>query len=111
MAQIRERDHRAFGLMINASLPAGEWFIPWVRDMSYAVVALTKMGHREEAKTALNAYYNAGPIGTLQAEVRGIPYQISLTRYFGDGSEETDPVRRNLLPSRQTQTSQRPRGR
>jgi hypothetical protein len=89
MGQIRERDHRAFGL-INASLPAGEWFIPWVRDMSYAVVALTKMGHREEAKAGLNAYYNAGPIGTQQAELRGIPYQISLTRYFGDGSEETD---------------------
>ena len=89
MGQIRERNHRAFGF-INASLPAGEFFIPWVRDMSYAVVALTKMGHREEAKAGLNAYYNAGPIGTLQAEVRGVPYQISLTRYFGDGSEETD---------------------
>jgi hypothetical protein len=86
MGQIRERNHRAFGF-INASLPAGEFFIPWVRDMSYAVVALTKMGHREEAKAGLNAYYNAGPIGTLQAAVRGVPYQISLTRYFGDGSE------------------------
>jgi hypothetical protein len=89
MGQIRERDHRAFGL-INASLPAGEFFIPFVRDMSYAVVALTKMGHREEAKAGLDAYYNAGPIGNLQAQVRRVPYQISLTRYFGDGSEETD---------------------
>jgi hypothetical protein len=89
MGQIRERDHRAYGL-INASLPAGEFYIPFVRDMSYAVVALTKMGHREEAKAGLNAYYNAGPIGNLQAQVRGVPYQISLTRYFGDGSEEND---------------------
>jgi len=89
MGQIRERDHRAFGL-IAASLPAGEFFIPFVRDMSYAVVALAKMGHREEAKAGLNAYYNAGPIGNLQAQVRDQPYQISLTRYFGDGSEEND---------------------
>jgi hypothetical protein len=98
MGQIRERDRRAFGL-INASL-TGEFLIPWVRDMSYAVVALTKMGHREEAKAGLNAYYNAGPIGTLQAEAR-VPYQISLTRYFGDGSEETDydnsdPTKQNI---------------
>src|SRR5262249_899115 len=99
MGQIRERNHRAFGL-INASL-IGEFLIPFVRDMSYAVVALTKMGHREEAKAGLNAYYNARPIGTLQAEVGGGPYQISLTRYFGDGSEETDyedhdPTKQNI---------------
>lgn len=90
MAQNREINlshRRAHGLIL-ASLPEGMWFVSWVRDMAYAVMALIRMGHQEEARMALEAYFNAGPIGRMQQDVRGYPYQISVVRYFGDGSEE-----------------------
>lgn len=75
------------GLMV-ASLPDGVWFTPWVRDMAWATVALAKMGHREEARAALLAYFNARPTGKMRAETAGADYQISVVRYFGDGTEE-----------------------
>ena len=75
------------GLMV-ASLPDGVWFTPWVRDMAWATVALAKMGHREEARAALLAYFNARPTGKMRAETAGADYQISVVRYFGDGAEE-----------------------
>jgi GH15 family glucan-1,4-alpha-glucosidase len=34
------------------------------------------------------AYFNARPTGKLRAETAGADYQISVVRYFGDGSEE-----------------------
>jgi GH15 family glucan-1,4-alpha-glucosidase len=46
------------------------------------------MGHRDEARAALMAYLNARPTGKMRAETRGADYQISVVRYFGDGSEE-----------------------
>jgi GH15 family glucan-1,4-alpha-glucosidase len=64
------------------------WFTPWVRDMAYATVALARMGHRQEARAALLAYFNAQPTGKMRAETQGADYQISVVRYFGDGSEE-----------------------
>jgi hypothetical protein len=92
MAQIQEpnrSDRHAHGLIL-ASLPAGEWFIPWVRDMAYATVALVRMGHQEEAREALKAYLEAQPVGRVPELTRNIPYQVSTVRYFGDGSEEAD---------------------
>ncbi len=61
---------------------------PWVRDMAYATSALIQMGHRQEARWAVEAYLNARPIGKMQNQVGGKPYQVSVVRYFGDGSEE-----------------------
>lgn len=88
MAQVREAGP-ARGLVL-ASLPDGEWFIPWVRDMAYAVVALTRMGHPSEARLGISAWMNARPVGVERKHVRDQDYQVSLVRYFGDGSEECD---------------------
>jgi MYXO-CTERM domain-containing protein len=73
---------------ILASLPPGNWNISWVRDMAYACVALSRSGHTDEAKRAIEFQLNADS-GKYQEYV-GHPYQISITRYFGDGVEETD---------------------
>ena len=90
IAQCREpnREGRYGNGLIVASLPDGVWFTPWVRDMAYATVALARMGHREEARAAVLAYFNARPTGKMQAETAGAEYQISVVRYFGDGAEE-----------------------
>jgi GH15 family glucan-1,4-alpha-glucosidase len=90
MAQSREpnRPDRYGNGLVVASLPDGVWFTPWVRDMAYAAVALARMGHREEARAALLAYFNARPTGKMREQTRGADYQISVVRYFGDGSEE-----------------------
>jgi GH15 family glucan-1,4-alpha-glucosidase len=74
--------------LIVASLPDGVWFTPWVRDMAYATVALGRMGHRDEARAAVLAYFNARPTGKMKPQTRGADYQISVVRYFGDGEEE-----------------------
>jgi Glycosyl hydrolases family 15 len=90
IAQSREPNRRGRngnGLIV-ASLPDGVWFTPWVRDMAYATVALARMGHREEARAALLAYFNARPTGKMRAETGGADYQVSVVRYFGDGEEE-----------------------
>lgn len=90
IAQSREpnRPGRYNNGLIVASLPDGVWFTPWVRDMAWASVALAKMGHRAEARAALLAYFNARPTGKMRVETSGADYQISVVRYFGDGSEE-----------------------
>ncbi|MCD6498282.1 MAG: hypothetical protein J7M25_08310 [Deltaproteobacteria bacterium] len=86
MAQVREPG-RGFG-QILASLPPGNWNIAWVRDMCYAAVALARSGHPQEAWDALTFMLNADS-GHYQEQV-GHPYLISVTRYFGNGAEESD---------------------
>jgi MYXO-CTERM domain-containing protein len=86
MGQVREPG-KSDG-QILASLPPGMWNISWVRDMAYAVVALARSGHPAEAKRAIEFQLGADS-GKYQDYV-GRPYQISITRYFGDGVEETD---------------------
>jgi hypothetical protein len=90
MAQSREpnRPGRNGNGLIVACLPDGLFFTPWVRDMAVATMALVRMGHRDEARAALVAYFNARPTGKMRAEVRGADYQVSVVRYFGDGEEE-----------------------
>ncbi|MEO8799075.1 MAG: glycoside hydrolase family 15 protein, partial [Polyangiaceae bacterium] len=73
---------------ILAAIAPGMWNISWVRDMAYATVALAKTGHYAEAKRAL-AFQMSATVGTYQTEV-GVPYQISVVRYFGNGTEESD---------------------
>jgi GH15 family glucan-1,4-alpha-glucosidase len=90
IAQSREpnRPGRYSNGLIVASLPDGVWFTPWVRDMAWATVALARMGHRDEARAALLAYFNARPTGKMRAETNHADYQVSVVRYFGDGAEE-----------------------
>jgi GH15 family glucan-1,4-alpha-glucosidase len=90
MAQSREpnRPGRYGKGLIVASLPDGVWFTPWVRDMAWATVALARMGHRNEARAALLAYFNARPTGKMRQQTAGADYQISVVRYFGNGAEE-----------------------
>ena len=87
IAQSREpnRPGRYGNGLIVAALP-DVYSTPWVRDMAWATSALIRMGHREEARAALLAYFNARPTGKMRAEVNGADYQISVVRYFGDGA-------------------------
>src|SRR3984885_3937780 len=90
IAQSREpnRPGRNSNGLIVASLPDGVWFTPWGRDMAWATVALAQMGHQEEARAALLAYFNAQPTGKVRAQTAGADYQVSIVRYFGNGEEE-----------------------
>jgi GH15 family glucan-1,4-alpha-glucosidase len=82
---------------IIASLRPGLWHIAWVRDGSYAIQAMTRLGMFVEAKKGLEFMLNA-PSGHFKHYVYtdgkdygpGVDYQISLTRYFGNGVEECD---------------------
>jgi GH15 family glucan-1,4-alpha-glucosidase len=78
-----------------ASSTSGNWNIAWVRDMAYSVVALAKSGHYAEAKAALTFYLSASVGGyesylTGSDSDAGVPYQISVCRYYGDGTEWSD---------------------
>jgi GH15 family glucan-1,4-alpha-glucosidase len=73
---------------ILASVAPGQWNIAWVRDMAYATVALARAGHVAEAKAAIDFQMNA-QVGAYEQYV-GSPYQISVVRYYGDGSEWSD---------------------
>ncbi len=86
MAQVSEPG--ASDGQIMASIAPGQWNITWVRDMAYATVALAKSGHFAEAKRAL-AFQMGATVGGYQTQV-GVPYQISVVRYFGNGTEESD---------------------
>jgi hypothetical protein len=90
IAQSREpnRPGRYGNGFIDASLPDGVWSTPWVRDMAWATVALARMGHKDEARAALLAYFNARPTGKMRAETANADYQVSVVRYFGNGAEE-----------------------
>lgn len=89
IAQSREpnRPDRHGNGLIVAALP-DVYSTPWVRDMAWATVALTRMGHRAEARAALLAYFNARDTGKMRAQVNGADYQVSVVRYFGNGTEE-----------------------
>lgn len=92
MSQIREPfsevpKQKGHG-MILASLPPGIWHVAWVRDAQYAIQALLAAGHLDEARDAIEFFLNA-EAGSYQEYV-GRPYRISVTRYFGDGQEESD---------------------
>ncbi len=82
---------------IMASLRPGLWHIAWVRDASYAIQAMNRLGMFAEAKKGLEFMLKA-PSGRYKHYVYtdgkdygpGVDYQISLTRYFGNGTEECD---------------------
>ncbi len=76
------------GGQILASIAPGQWNITWVRDMAYATVALVKSGHYAEAKAALA--FQMGATANAYESYVGKPYQISVCRYFGNGTEQSD---------------------
>jgi GH15 family glucan-1,4-alpha-glucosidase len=92
MAQVLEPwtatpKQKAYG-MILASLPPGEWHIGWVRDAQFAIVALARMGHLDEAKRGLEFFLGAE--ANQYQTYAGVPYRVSVVRYFGNGVEESD---------------------
>jgi hypothetical protein len=98
MAQVGQNEvyPKAKG-QILASLPPGIWNICWIRDASYSVRALTRLGLYEEAKNALLFFLNAESnhyktFKHTDGKEYGIgnDYQISVCRYFGIGKEESD---------------------
>lgn len=86
MGQVQETGAAAGQIL--ASVAPGTWNIAWVRDMAYATVALARTGHTAEAKAAI-AFQLAAQSGTYAQQV-GAPYQISVCRYYGGGSEWSD---------------------
>ena len=85
--------HRGGGAVL-ASLPPGEWTYTWVRDGTYAAVAMAELGLTAQARDALRFFLDAEG-GRFQSwnELRPYgmpPYVVSLTRYQGFGVEETD---------------------
>ncbi len=93
MGQIREAyqesPRRKNNGMMLASLPPGGWHTGWVRDAAYALVALARGGHGDEAKMGLDFFLNADA-GLYASYLNNAPYRISTVRYFGDGLEEAD---------------------
>ncbi|HEY4244787.1 MAG TPA: glycoside hydrolase family 15 protein [Kofleriaceae bacterium] len=80
---------------IVASLPTGIWDIAWVRDQSYAVEALVDAGLAAEAKAALEFWWTTTTDNWVCCDAAGgpwvgAPYQVSVVRYMGDGTEESD---------------------
>ena len=83
---------------ILASLRPGNWAISWVRDASYSIEAMITLKMFTEARLGLEFMLQAAPtnqfihyIHTDQKDYGvKVPYQISVTRYFGNGREESD---------------------
>ncbi|RMH58217.1 MAG: glycoside hydrolase family 15 protein [Candidatus Hydrogenedentota bacterium] len=94
MAQCRE-EGSPYGQIV-ASLPPGRWNICWIRDASYAIDGLVYAGKFAEARAALQFFLRAD-FGRYQRFLLdgkdygiGKPYQISVCRYYGNGTEESD---------------------
>jgi hypothetical protein len=90
MGQVREPPHDGGNPagQILASLPPGQWNIAWVRDAAYAIMALARSGHVEEAREAVRFFLN-GQAGTY-SDLVGTDYDISICRYYGSGLEWSD---------------------
>jgi len=87
MGQVREPGP-GYG-QILASLPPGGWNISWPRDAAYAIVALARSGHHDEARDALQFMID-GDAGHYASYWGLNDYLISACRYYGDGTEESD---------------------
>jgi GH15 family glucan-1,4-alpha-glucosidase len=85
--------HRGEGAVL-ASLPPGEWTYAWVRDGTYAAVAMAELGLVDQSRAALSFFLDAegGRFKDWnEFQPQGFPsYVVSLTRYSGFGVEETD---------------------
>jgi uncharacterized protein (TIGR03382 family) len=79
---------------VLASLPPGQWTYAWIRDGAYSAAAMATLGMNADAREALAFYLNADS-GRFRdwRELQPYnmpPYIITLTRYHGFGTEETD---------------------
>ena len=98
MAQCREPGP-SYGQIINTLSPLQTKFAP-SRDMTYAIIALSKVGHFEEARNALifmlhadaGYFRNRRPTWGL-----GKTYLISLSYYTGMGYERAEYVGKSPL--------------
>lgn len=90
MSQVREPNsgQASPNGQILASLPPGMWNRAWPRDGAYATAMLARVGYLTEAWDALSFVLDADA-GYWVDEV-GAPYLVSVARYFGDGTEESD---------------------
>ena len=86
MAQSREAAPSSG--QIVAALPPGQWWISWVRDQAYAIAALARMGHLDEARAAVG-FWSTGRVGNYKRYV-GVDYAVSVVRYYGEGTEWSD---------------------
>lgn len=83
---------------VLASLRPGVWAIAWVRDAAFAIEAMSKLGMYHEARNTLQCMLKASPTNQYIHYTHtdgkdygiGVPYIISVTRYFGNGREESD---------------------
>ena len=82
---------------ILASLPPGGWNMGWLRDGTYSILALNRLGLFTEAKEALEFFLYADAGFYKHYVFRdGIDYgvktdyRLSVCRYFGIGKEEAD---------------------
>jgi GH15 family glucan-1,4-alpha-glucosidase len=98
VAETGQGDGQVLASLLDTPPPAltfGNWNISWVRDMAYATVGLVKSGHYAEAKAALQYELQAN-VGTYESYLggddggAGVPYQISVCRYYGGGTEWSD---------------------
>jgi GH15 family glucan-1,4-alpha-glucosidase len=98
VAEAGQGDGQVLASLLDSPPPAlsyGNWNISWVRDMAYATVGLVKSGHYAEAKAALGYELQAN-VGAYESylggdgDAGGVPYQISICRYYGNGTEWSD---------------------
>ncbi|MCA9522454.1 MAG: hypothetical protein KC609_15855 [Myxococcales bacterium] len=91
MGQVNETNSGSYkpNGQIVASLVPGIWNISWVRDAAYAITALARVGLLDEAKRGLLFMLEA-KTGVEYKSYVGEDYLVSVTRYFGDGTEESD---------------------
>jgi len=93
MSQVREAGP-ARGQIV-ASMPPGMWNIAWVRDQAYAIEGLMAAGLHAQARDALSFILEGKAGNYVCCDVEGGPYvgrdyAISVTRYYGNGHEESD---------------------
>ena len=71
-------------------LPPGGWHTGWVRDATYAIVALARSGHGDRGEGRARLLPRTPTPAAIRASSTNQPYRISTVRYFGDGQEEAD---------------------
>lgn len=97
MAQVAPEEGSERAGQIVASLPPGNWNICWMRDATYAILALNRLRMFSEARAGLDFFRHAR-VGKYVHFLHtdgldhgvGRPYGITVCRYFGNGEEESD---------------------
>lgn len=64
------------------------WNITWPRDAAYAIAGMSRACMLDEARDALGFFFDGE--ASLYQDWVGRPYLISVCRYTGDGTEESD---------------------